>query len=186
MQHRMGHWWTIPRFEVRLVRRTESPLEFAFMHQTPATLIWRHIRKFCILLFVTAGLFAQNPPMTSISSRVDVTASQLLVAPVSSDWPSYNGDYTGRRYSALRQINTSNVSQLRAQWVFHAPNSSHLEVTPVAVDGILFVTAANDAYALDAQTGRPVWHYARPITEGLIDDASQHHNRGVAVWHSRI
>jgi alcohol dehydrogenase (cytochrome c) len=178
--------WTIPRFEVRLVRRTESPIEFAFMHQTPATLGWRQIRIFCIFLFDTAGLFAQNPPMTSISGRVDVTASQLLVAPVSSNWPSYNGDYTGRRYSVLRQINTSNVSQLRAQWVFHAPNSSHLEVTPVAVDGILFVTAANDAYALEAQTGRPVWHYSRPITDGLIDDASQHHNRGVAVWHSRI
>lgn len=167
------------------MRRTGSPIEFAFMLQTPATLRWR-IRIFCIFLFVTLGLFAQNPPMTSISSRVDVTAAQLLAAPVSSNWPSYNGDYTGRRYSALRQINTSNVSELRAQWVFHAPNSSHLEVTPVALDGILFVTAANDAFALDAQTGRPVWHYARPITEGLIDDASQHHNRGVAVWHSRI
>ena len=46
----------------------------------------------------------------------------------------------------------------------------------------MFVTSANDAYALDAQTGRTIWHYSRPITEGLIDDASQHHNRGVGVW----
>jgi alcohol dehydrogenase (cytochrome c) len=156
------------------------------MEKTPATRACQPIAVFCFSLFVMASLFAQNPSVTSISTRIDVDPAQLLVKPVSSNWPSYNGDYSGRRYSALREINTSNVSKLRAQWVFHTPNSSHLEVTPVAVDGMLFVTSANDAYALDAQTGRIVWHYARPITEGLIDDASQHHNRGVAVWHSRI
>jgi alcohol dehydrogenase (cytochrome c) len=146
----------------------------------------RKIATFCLCLFSCTGLLAQSQPMTSTSSRVDVDSAKLLVTPVSSDWPSYNGDYSGRRYSNLRQINASNVSQLRAQWVFHAPNSSHLEVTPVAIDGTLFVTSANDAYALDAQTGRTLWHYTRPITEGLIDDASQHHNRGVGVWRSRI
>src|SRR2546430_17068413 len=57
---------------------------------------------------------------------------------------------------------------------FHAPNSNSLEVTPVVFDGLMFVTSANDAYALDAQTGRVIWHYSRPVTEGLIDDASQH------------
>jgi alcohol dehydrogenase (cytochrome c) len=50
----------------------------------------------------------------------------------------------------------------------------------------MFITSANDAYAVDARTGRMIWHYARPITEGLIDDASQHHNRGVGLWHSRV
>ena len=130
--------------------------------------------------------FAQSPTTTSVTARVDVTSSQLLATPADHNWISYNGDYTGRRYSALREINSANVSQLRAQWVFHAPNSSHLEVTPVVVDGMMFATSANDAYALDAQSGRIVWHYSRPITEGLIDDASQHHNRGVAVWRDRV
>ena len=140
-----------------------------------------------VLVFLVAGwMFAQNSSMTPVSTRVYVDPSQLLKMPVSSNWLSYNGDYTGRRYSALHEINRSNVSQLRAQWVFHSPNSNHLEVTPVAVDGILLVTSANDAYALDAQTGRIIWHHARPITQGLIDDASQHHNRGVAVWHDRV
>jgi alcohol dehydrogenase (cytochrome c) len=143
---------------------------------------------FCFLFFIvhSAELFAQNAQTTSVRSRVDVQPSQLLTAPVSANWLSYNGDYSGRRYSALKEINVGNVSQLRAQWVFHAPNSNRLEVTPVVVDGIMFVTSANDAYALDAQTGRTLWHYARPITEGLIDDASQHHNRGVGIWHSRV
>ena len=64
--------------------------------------------------------------------------------------------------------------------------SSDMEVTPVVAGGVMFVTAANDAYALDARTGRTIWHYSRPITEGLIDDASSHHNRGVGLWHSRL
>ena len=78
------------------------------------------------------------------------------------------------------------MNQLRAQWVFHSRNSSSLELTPLVVDGLMFVTSANDAFALDAQTGRTIWHYTRAVTEGLIDDASAHHNRGVALWHSRV
>ncbi len=139
----------------------------------------------CFALFVIAVPFGQGPG-SSVTARLDVDSSQLLVTPVNHNWPSYNGDYTGRRYSALREIDKANVSQLRAEWAFHAPNSSHLEVTPVVVDGMMLVTVANDAYALDAQTGRILWHHSRPITEGLIDDASQHHNRGVAVWHTRV
>jgi len=122
----------------------------------------------------------------SIEARIDVDPALLAAHPVRDNWLSYNGDYTRRRFSALREIATGNVSDLRAQWVFHAASSSSLEVTPVVIDGIMLVTAANDAYALDAQTGRTLWHYSRPVTEGLIDDASQHHNRGVGVWRSRI
>lgn len=129
---------------------------------------------------------AQGPPQSSISLTINVLPEHLAVAPVGNNWLSYNGDYTGRRYSSLDQIDIRNVANLRAQWVFHAPNADSLEVTPVVVDGMMFVTSANDAYALDALTGRIVWHYSRPITEGLIDDASQHHNRGVGIWHSRI
>ena len=121
-----------------------------------------------------------------ISVKIDVEPSRLLAKPVGENWLSYNGDYTGRRYSGLDQINVNNVKNLQTQWVFHAPNSDSLEVTPVVVDGLMFVTSANDAYALDARTGRTIWHYSRPVTEGLIDDASQHHNRGVAIWHSRV
>jgi len=144
--------------------------------------------SFCIALLVLSSvvMFAQDARVTSLATSIDVDPAQLLGKPVAANWPSYNGDYTGRRYSALREINVGNVAQLRAQWVFHAQSSSSLEVTPVAVDGILFVTAANDAFALDARAGRTLWHHARPVTEGLIDDASQHHNRGVGIWHSHI
>jgi len=122
----------------------------------------------------------------SLSVNIDVRPESLLVQPVGEDWPSYNGDYTGRRFSSLNQINKSNVGQLGVSWVFHSPNSDRLEATPVVYEGMMFVTSANDAYALDAQSGRVVWHYTRPVTNSLIDDASEHHNRGVAIWHSRV
>ena len=142
--------------------------------------------SFVFLLLDTALLSAQSTRMSSISTNIDVQPSQLLSTPVADDWLSYNGDYTGRRFTSLREINSGNVSRLRAEWVFHAPNSDRLEVTPVVADGIMFVTSANDAFALDAQTGRTLWHYSRPVTNGLIDDASQHHNRGVGIWRTRV
>ena len=128
----------------------------------------------------------QEKTAATISASIDVQPAQLLVQPPGANWISYNGDYTGRRFSSLKQITPENVAQLRAEWVFHLRNSEALEVTPVVIDGIMFVTSANDAFALDARTGRANWHYSRPITEGLIDDASQHHNRGVALWRSRV
>jgi len=133
-------------------------------------------------LFVSA----QEKPHSPISAVIDVRSDELAAQPSGGNWLSYNGDYSGRRYVGLDQINPGNVAQLRAQWVFHATQLGELEVTPVVVNGIMFVTAANDAFALDARTGSVIWHYSRPISEGLIDDASQHHNRGVGVWHSRV
>jgi alcohol dehydrogenase (cytochrome c) len=111
-----------------------------------------------------------------------VSAQDLLTTPVAENWPSYNGDYTGRRYSSLREINRSNVAQIRAAWVFHPGNTQRLEATPVVVRGVMYVTSANDVFALDASTGRSLWHYARPISSGLLDDAAAHKSRGVAVW----
>src|SRR3954453_24093972 len=93
------------------------------------------------------------PAGQSESCSITVSASDLLIRPVAENWPSYHGDYSGQRYSKLGQINTRNVSQLRAQWVFHPGNSILLEVTPVVINGVMFVTAANDAFALDARTG---------------------------------
>ena len=122
-------------------------------------------------------------PLTAVSS---VGADDLLARPVGVNWTSYNGDYTGRRYSSLHEINAANVSQLRAAWVFHPGNSQRLEATPVVVRGIMYVTSANDAFALDARTGRVLWHYQRPVSSGLLDDAAAHKNRGVAVWQNFV
>lgn len=122
----------------------------------------------------------------AVLSAVDVRTEDLLAPQPGENWLSYNGDYSGRRYSRLAEIDVKNVSHLRAEWAFHARVSDRLEVTPVVVNGMMFVTAANDVFALDAQTGRLVWHYARPTSEGLVDDASRHLSRGVGVWRDRV
>jgi alcohol dehydrogenase (cytochrome c) len=61
-----------------------------------------------------------------------------------------------------------------------------LQVTPVVVDGLMYVTAANEVWALDARTGRQVWHYGRPRTPGLVGDPAAGLNRGVAVLGDRV
>src|SRR5256885_691491 len=104
-------------------------------------------------------------PGNSVSTSILVTSEALAAQPVGANWLSYNGDYTGRRFSGLEQITPRNVGQLRAQWVFHVSNSNSMEVTPVVFDGLMFVTSANEPFALDAQTGRLIWHYSRPRSE---------------------
>ncbi len=127
---------------------------------------------------------AQTEP--TLMGPVNVQPSLLLQTAINGDWPSYNGDYTGRRFSNLQQVTPQNVSHLQAQWVFHSRGPGVLEATPVVVNGIMYMTSSNDAYALNAQTGQVLWHYAHPLSSGLIDDASGHINRGVALLGTRL
>ena len=149
-----------------------------------------NLSRACVLYLlgvVCAGIpLTAQPGQLPLTAVTTVGAEDLLARPVGANWTSYNGDYTGRRYSSLREINAGNVVQLRAAWVFHPGNSQNLEVTPVVFHGIMFVTSANDVFALDARTGRALWHYRRPISPGLLDDAAAHKNRGVAVWHDSV
>ena len=56
----------------------------------------------------------------------------------------------------------------------------------MVVDGIMYVTSANQCYALDAGSGRQIWLYERPRTKGLIGNAAAGINRGVAVSGDRV
>ena len=109
-----------------------------------------------------------------------------LAKPKPGEWPTYHGQLSGNRHSPLKQIDTGNVAQLAPRWVFSIPNSRRLEVTPVVVDGVMYLTTANQAFAVDARTGRQIWHYARPLTQGLVGDAAGGINRGVAVLGGRV
>jgi alcohol dehydrogenase (cytochrome c) len=143
-----------------------------------ADMNWRGTAFILLLLAICTGVPAQSP----VTAEHKVSAEDLSAQPVGANWTSYNGDYTGRRYSSLREITVANVAQLRAAWVFHPGNTQRLEATPVVVRGVMYVTSANDVFALDARTGRALWHYQRPVSSGLLDDAAAHKNRGVAVW----
>jgi alcohol dehydrogenase (cytochrome c) len=137
-----------------------------------------------VAIFLRTPAFAQQAQ--SPGTTTTVTTDDLNTRPVGANWTSYNGDYTGRRYSNLQEVNVSNVSQLRMEWAFHPGNSQRLEVTPIVVRGVMYITAANDVFALDARSGRTLWHYQRPISQGLLDDAAAHKNRGVAVWQDSV
>src|SRR5437762_13037307 len=138
-------------------------------------------RTTALLLTIVVGRMAAAQEISNALVSVDVSPVQLASRALATNWLTYNGDYSGRRYSSLSQINTNNIAQLRAEWVFHSANSDRLEVTPVVVNGIMFATAANDTYALDARTGRTIWHHSRPNSEGLVDDGSRDIRRSVAA-----
>jgi alcohol dehydrogenase (cytochrome c) len=107
--------------------------------------------------------------------------------PKSGAWPTYHGNVSGNRFSALDRINRGNVDRLAPKWMFPIPGAPRaLQVTPVVVDGVMYVTSVNEAYALDARNGREIWHYSRPRTQGLAGDAASGINRGVAVLGDRV
>jgi alcohol dehydrogenase (cytochrome c) len=112
--------------------------------------------------------------------------ARFRVVTSQTDWPTYNGDPGGNRYSKLAQIDKSNVSKLAPKWIFPLPNVTTIENTPLVVEGIMYVSSANECYALDAGTGRMVWHYQRARTRGLSGNAAAGFNRGVAWAGERI
>ena len=156
--------------------------------KTTASMKSRAGKQFVFMLAAAccggSALGQQVNSSAAVSQRV--VAEDLTAQPVGENWTSYNGDYSGRRYSSLQNINTSNVARLKAAWVFHPGNSQNLEVTPVVVRGLMFITSSNDVFAMDARTGRQLWHYHRPVSSGLLDDAAAHKNRGVAVWQNSV
>jgi len=106
-------------------------------------------------------------------------------APQFGDWLTYNGNVSANRYSPLKQINTSNVSSLKLKWVFPIQYFG-LETTPLAADGVVYVTGPNQVFALEAMTGGPLWHYSRPPSTGMVGDASLGTNRGVAILGGKV
>jgi alcohol dehydrogenase (cytochrome c) len=111
------------------------------------------------------------------------TGASVRAVTSQADWPTYNGDPGGNRYTPLTQINRQTVSRLAPKWMFSMPDAGQLQVTPVVVEGIMYVTAPNECIALDAGSGRRIWHYKRPRTKGVAGGSA---NRGVAVAGDRV
>ena len=102
-----------------------------------------------------------------------------------SQWPTFSGDYTGRRHSPLTQITPENAHRLTAQWTFQTGTVTRgrgFETTPLVWDGVLYVTGSNNyAWALDARTGRPFWQYRRELPDDLTYGRSAPVNRGFGM-----
>ena len=108
-----------------------------------------------------------------------------ILKPRAGDWPTYHGRLDGNRHSALAQITTANVKNLSPKWI-HSVRGFDNEMTPLVLDGIMYITATNQVSALDAATGREIWRFSRPRSTGLRGDAAIGFNRGVAVLGSRV
>jgi PQQ-dependent dehydrogenase (methanol/ethanol family) len=147
------------------------------------------------------GAQAGLPAAVHATEESGIDFSRIL-NPRPGDWLTYNGKLSGNRYSDLTQIQAANVKDLGVKWTFSIPlweqfypdtpyfreNMQYfgLEVVPIVADGIMYVTGPNQAFALDARTGHPIWHYGRPRTPGLVSDASLGTNRGMAILGDKV
>ena len=148
------------------------------------------------VLAVTVALQAQ--------SGVDRT---LLLKPLGDAWPTYGGDYSGKRFSSLTQVNQGNVKNLTLAWTRRFTNgpagpggpqpgqpgyvptivggegditwagATQIKGSILQVDGVLYVTTPDNTWALDARDGREIWHYFWKTRGGTHIG-----NRGVGMW----
>jgi len=105
-----------------------------------------------------------------------------------TDWPVYTHDLAGSRYSPLKQINARNVAKLAAAWSYKLQGDAaaaapagrgggggvNSEATPIVVNGVMYLPAANRVVALEPETGQELWSY--PVAGGAPS------RRGVAYW----
>lgn len=86
--------------------------------------------------------------------------AQMLLKPPPDSWPTYYGDYTGQRHSKLTQINTRNAGLLTMAWSFQTNQDAWpIKSTPLLVNGVLYFTIPDRVWAVDARSGRELWHY---------------------------
>lgn len=112
-----------------------------------------------------------------------------ILHPTPQLWPTYNGDYSGRRFSDLKQINRDSLKDLQLAWLYQAntgpgdasPFGIQIKATPLEVGGVLYFTVPDHAWAVDARTGRQIWHYKWESKGGIHIG-----NRGVGIYLSLI
>ena len=164
------------------------------------------MKIFLTSFLTTAALFAQGG---------GVSPAELL-KPLKESWPSYNGDYTGRRFSALDAVNTTTVKNLSLAWSIRltagpnppagrggrfggggapqtklivggegtsdfAAGGGSIKASVLEVDGTLYFTMPDNAWAVDARDGRELWHYYWKTRGGTHIG-----NRGMAMWNNYL
>ena len=141
----------------------------------------------CLLLLALVSACQRGPDLPPTAARADVAA----VEAGASEWPTYGGQPSSTQYSALDQINRSNVRRLRKAWTWHSGEVSTGsetvdatvgEMTPIYVNARLYAcTPYGRAVALDPATGREVWSFdpKKPRTGNMYHE---NYCRGVAYW----
>ena len=98
------------------------------------------------------------------------------------DWVTFGGDYSSRRFSELKQVNTQTVASLKMEWVYQLRKQGIFESSPIVTGGMMYVTEPpTTVTALDVRTGRPVWTWTAPLPKRLLTIGLFPTNRGVAI-----
>jgi PQQ-dependent dehydrogenase (methanol/ethanol family) len=120
------------------------------------------------------------------AADLNVTYARLKNAAAEpQNWLTYWGDFAGRHYSGLKQVTPANAPQLKSTWTYQL-GANTVETTPLVVDGLMFVTGPlNNASALDAKTGRPLWKYTRQLPK-VASHCTVMTNRGFAMLGDRL
>ncbi len=130
------------------------------------------VRAAGILLLLLAASRASSIQAQGLDPTV------LLKPDATDTWPTYNGDYSGKRYSTLDQINAGNVNQLTLAWIYRTHGQA-IKATSLEVNNILYFTVPDNIYAIDARYGQPIWHFERKVAGEHIG------HRGVAMYKDR-
>ena len=132
-------------------------------------------------LQIKALIIALSMWLVLVSSPLVLRAQNLdpasLLNPPADAWPTYHGDYSGKRHSNLTQITPQNVGSLTLDWVFQTSQNATIKSSPLLVDGILYFTVPDNVWAVDARSGHMIWRYTYPPNKG-------HHigHRGVGMY----
>jgi quinohemoprotein ethanol dehydrogenase len=125
--------------------------------------------------------------MVAPAGAADPEIDRLLRSPVGKDWVTNGGNLTNQRYSTLKQIDTSNVKQLKGAWMTRLKSSGlggkySFEASPLVKDGIMYVITGNDdVFALNAKTGEILWEYWSGIDQKISTICCGWVNRGLAM-----
>src|SRR5262245_10302897 len=130
------------------------------------------------LSLMTAVLLAP----TSLGAQTEPDPSRVPA----QEWLTPGGNLGNQRYSSLDQITTSNVNQLKGQWVTHLGSGLgakySFEGTPIVQNGVMYIATGNDdVFALDARTGQEIWQYQSGLDQSISTVCCGWDNRGVAV-----
>jgi quinohemoprotein ethanol dehydrogenase len=145
----------------------------------------------------SAAAPAESTPKPAAVEATPATApaftSDQLFAHPTTDWISNGGGTTNDRFSPLTEIDTSNVANLRGDWLTHlngsgAANKYSAEGQPLVYNGIIYIpTGADDVFAVDAQTGAIRWTYRANMPDSLASViCCGWDNRGVAIGDGMI
>ena len=134
-------------------------------------------------------MFWVKPRFNSNLTRIlwviigSILLGSSLINPINNDWVGYNGGDDCNHFSALTQINTSNVSELKLAWAYTSggadtvKNTTQMQCNPLIIKGIMYgVSAGSQAFALDAATGQELWK------TNLKDNTFNMTSRGVTYW----